>query len=450
MRPWRVLRCAMMTGLGLAATGVFSGLSPSAGQEASAAADQPAHAGPVRALAVLRGGESLVSGGFDASLLITQTGSSLSRRLRFHDSAITVLLPLGERCFASGGEDARIALWCGDDDQPARILSGHTGPVAGLSMSHDGRLLASASWDGRVLLYALSGEGREKLLVAHEGPATAVAFTRAGDAVISAGFDGTVRVTFLEAARAPLVRRLPSGVNAMAALPDGSLAIAGADGRLRVLDERLLSTAELELDGGALSSVALSPDARHLAVAGPRTQAAVIDIERRTTVVQLGTLDAAIWSLAFSQDGRTLYAGGGDGRVRRFDVATGKALDGARAADTMSAQSAMRSGVVREGERGADVFRACAACHGLTMSDGPQAGPTLHGVFGRRIASVPGYPYSQALRQMDIVWTAETISKLFEVGPATYTPGTKMPEQRLTDPQDRKALVEWLAAATKP
>ena len=39
------------------------------------------------------------------------------------------------------------------------------------------------------------------------------------------------------------------------------------------------------------------------------------------------------------------------------------------------------------GERGAQVFRACAACHTLTPSDGNRAGPTLHGIFGRRIAN---------------------------------------------------------------
>jgi len=53
------------------------------------------------------------------------------------------------------------------------------------------------------------------------------------------------------------------------------------------------------------------------------------------------------------------------------------------------------------------------------------------------------------LKRLDIVWTAETIAKLFEVGPATYTPGTKMPEQTITDPADRKALVEWLEQATR-
>jgi cytochrome c len=50
---------------------------------------------------------------------------------------------------------------------------------------------------------------------------------------------------------------------------------------------------------------------------------------------------------------------------------------------------------------------------------------------------------------MNIVWTPETVAKMFEVGPMAYTPGTKMPEQKIGSAEDRKALVEFLAKATK-
>ena len=69
-------------------------------------------------------------------------------------------------------------------------------------------------------------------------------------------------------------------------------------------------------------------------------------------------------------------------------------------------------------------------------------------MFGRRIATLPGYNFSPALKKLDIVWSPETVSKLFEVGPATYTPGTKMPEQTIGSADERKALVEFLGKAT--
>ena len=85
----------------------------------------------------------------------------------------------------------------------------------------------------------------------------------------------------------------------------------------------------------------------------------------------------------------------------------------------------------------------------LSPDEGNRAGPTLAGIFGRRIATLPGYNFSAALKHLDIVWTPQTVAKLFEVGPAAYTPGTKMPEQRISRAEDREALVRFLEKATK-
>jgi cytochrome c len=62
---------------------------------------------------------------------------------------------------------------------------------------------------------------------------------------------------------------------------------------------------------------------------------------------------------------------------------------------------------------------------------------------------LPGYNFSAALKKLDIVWTPETVAKLFDLGPMAYTPGTKMPEQRMGSAQDRAALVRFLERATK-
>jgi hypothetical protein len=67
--------------------------------------------------------------------------------------------------------------------------------------------------------------------------------------------------------------------------------------------------------------------------------------------------------------------------------------------------------------------------------------PTLAGLFGRGIATLSGFNFSPELKRLDIVWTPETVAKLFELGPATFTPGTKMPEQRITSAADRAAEI---------
>ena len=69
-------------------------------------------------------------------------------------------------------------------------------------------------------------------------------------------------------------------------------------------------------------------------------------------------------------------------------------------------------------------------------------------MFGRKIATQPDYNFSPALKRLNIIWTPETVSKMFEVGPMEYTPGTKMPEQKIGT-EDRAALVKFLEKATK-
>ena len=132
-----------------------------------------------------------------------------------------------------------------------------------------------------------------------------------------------------------------------------------------------------------------------------------------------------VWSLAFRPDGRELLTGGADRLVRRWDMRDGQHIGAVAMAKPEDFLAAFR------GDRGAELFQACAACHTLTPDGGNRAGPTLHGLFGRRIASLPGYNFSPALKALDIVWSPETVAKLFEIGPSAYTPGTKMPEQTI-------------------
>ncbi|WP_431860361.1 c-type cytochrome [Azospirillum sp.] len=99
---------------------------------------------------------------------------------------------------------------------------------------------------------------------------------------------------------------------------------------------------------------------------------------------------------------------------------------------------------------GQALFRACAVCHTLTPDGGRRAGPTLWGLFGRKAGSVEGYRYSASLRDSGIVWTEDTVSRLFEVGPDTLTPGSKMPMQRIDDARQRADLIAYLRQATGP
>ena len=404
------------------------------------AAELRGHGGPVRAIAMTGDGASAITGSFDSSAIIWSLQSGAARQvLRFHFSQVNAVAVLPEGRFATAGEDGRIAIWEEGSNAPLRVFEGHSAPVAGLAVSPDGATLASASWDTTVRVWPLAG-GPPRLLEAHSGSVNAVAFLADGT-LASAGYDAKLIFWGRRGEDSPVAITLPSPLNTLAPLPDGRIAVGSADGRVRVLDRGGRVLSEAEIAPTPVIALAASPDGRMLAAAGLKGSIAVLDTAELKPVHNLVGPGLPVWSLAFSADGGTLFTGGSDRVVRQWDVETGEHI-GAIVAGPADPLAEF------EGDRGAQVFRACAACHTLSKDEGDRAGPTLAGLFGRRIATLPGYHFSEALKGLDIVWTPETVARLFEVGPATYTPGTKMPEQTIRSAEDREALVRFLEKAT--
>ncbi len=400
------------------------------------------HGGPVRALAALGSGASLVTGGFDSALIVWQRATGSAQRvLRHHASTINAVVALPGNCFASGGEDGDIALWCGDQSTPTRVLKGHQAPITSLAVAPDGSLLASTSFDRTVKVWPLTSNDPPRTFEAGSAPINAVAFLRDRAAIVIGSYDGMLAIQAFDATLAPRPLSLGVPINALAVAPDGHIVLAGADGHVRRLTADLQPIADLDIGSGPLTTLAVSPDGTQIATAGMRTQVTLIDVASGKTAFEILGPGLPVWTLAFSPDGRELYTGGQDRTVRRWAAATGKP-----AGRDMAVSPAAT--LPFPNERGAELFRACVACHGVTPADTNRAGPTLAGLIGRRIATAPGYAYSEALKGMDITWTRETVAQLFTVGPNVYTPGTKMPEQTLTSPADRDALTAWLAKAT--
>jgi cytochrome c len=400
------------------------------------------HGGPVRAVAISPDGKHAVSGSFDTSAIRWSLERNVAEQvMRFHDDAVNAVLWLKDGRIVTGGADAHIAIWTPGRQEPDKVLNGHSGPIVDLAVSPDGKTLASASWDHTVRLWPLAG-GEARVLKGNEQNVNGVAFSPDGTRVISAGYDTTLRIWPLDG-EGMTVRRLPSPLNSVVMAPDGEIVTAGATGKVFFLSPKGEMRGEVEASQTPIIQLAMSHDGKLVAAAGIRGSVAVIDRKTRKLERTLIGPGLPVWSAAFFPDNKTLLTGGTDRMVRRWDVIKGEPIDTVVVGapdDPLKAYA---------GDHGAQVFRHCVACHTLSLGEGNKAGPSLHGIFGRRIASLPGYHYSAALKHMDIVWTPQTVSKMFEVGPMKYTPGTKMPEQKIGSAEDRKALMEFLAKTTK-
>jgi len=94
-------------------------------------------------------------------------------------------------------------------------------------------------------------------------------------------------------------------------------------------------------------------------------------------------------------------------------------------------------------DAGEAVFKKnCFVCH-ATEPGKNKLGPSLAGIVGRKAGSVPGYAYSDANKNSGVTWDEATLDT-YLTDPRKFVPGTKMIFAGLKNPDDRKALIEYL------
>ena len=81
----------------------------------------------------------------------------------------------------------------------------------------------------------------------------------------------------------------------------------------------------------------------------------------------------------------------------------------------------------------------CTSCHSITQN---RFGPRLGDVYGRRVGSVAGFQYSQALRQGQFIWSEKLLDRWLS-GPGRFLPGTRMGIS-ISDPQIRADIIAYL------
>ena len=91
--------------------------------------------------------------------------------------------------------------------------------------------------------------------------------------------------------------------------------------------------------------------------------------------------------------------------------------------------------------RGATLYQdKCTACHAI---DTNKTGPAHRSVLGRRVGSLPGYPYSDELKRSRLRWTPQTLNLWLE-DPEELVAGQRMGFQ-VDSAQERVDLIAYLA-----
>eukprot|EP01127_Copromyxa_protea_P014003 TRINITY_DN3838_c0_g2_i1.p1 TRINITY_DN3838_c0_g2~~TRINITY_DN3838_c0_g2_i1.p1 ORF type:complete len:2315 (-),score=541.03 TRINITY_DN3838_c0_g2_i1:41-6064(-) len=154
------------------------------------------HDGPATSCAFSKNGNTVVSGGWDNEVNISDLRKGSERAVLGHTDWIntTTHAPTGDLC-ASAGWDQTIRVWSTSSLMNRHVLKGHIDTVTSIAVSPDSRYLASGSYDSTVKLWNLTGGLIEATLPGHMGHVNKVAFSPSTPTILfSAGDDGVVKL----------------------------------------------------------------------------------------------------------------------------------------------------------------------------------------------------------------------------------------------------------------
>ncbi|MBS0249526.1 MAG: c-type cytochrome [Proteobacteria bacterium] len=86
----------------------------------------------------------------------------------------------------------------------------------------------------------------------------------------------------------------------------------------------------------------------------------------------------------------------------------------------------------------------CRECHSFDKGDN-RIGPTLYGVVGRKAGTVPGFTYSESLKDSGITWNEKNLNQWI-TNPNAVVPGNNMGAifSGLADAKERAKIIEFL------
>ncbi|WP_344520363.1 WD40 repeat domain-containing protein [Paractinoplanes durhamensis] len=287
----------------------------------------PAHAAPVSCVALRADGGRLASGSHDRSVIVWDTTDPARPAMvtEFgHRAAVLSVAwnPAAADLLATGAADGTAAVWRVVDDRPPsqmKVLSGHPGPVTSVAWMPDGQHLICQIGESRAAVWNAFGETYlgeladcVRLAVSPHGLVATVGVDRL--VAVRDLWRDPGRITYLPAAT----------VEDCAWSPDGTtLALAGDDGSLELLDSTLRPIRSVRLGDTPLRGVTWSTDGRSL-IAGTYDPALVaLDTSGRP---QWRHTDVRLWPRSLAAAGGTVVTAAFSGRPQLLVQSTGQPL----------------------------------------------------------------------------------------------------------------------------
>ena len=225
--------------------------------------------------------------------------------------------------------EGAVDLWNVEPWEHRGRLERHTGRIACLAFSPDGRRLATGGYDQTVRLWDVAGQNELRQLHGHRAGVHAIEFSPDGRRVVTGGFDGTVRLWDVTPAGTPPAITNVFGVFAFS--PDGRRLVAQDGAGRATLWDLSTHTALREWNVGPFDDALFANDRLWLIGRGssntaPRLTMLSLDAPNGATnqEIRLEGVASPGTTAALTPGGRICVTGHADGTVAFWDTASGK------------------------------------------------------------------------------------------------------------------------------
>ena len=234
------------------------------------------------------------------------------------------------KTLVSVGNDSSVRLWNAHTGELLKTLDGHTAWVGSLVLTPDGARAITAGGDNVIRVWDLKAHKEVKKLEGHTIAIRSLALTADGRTLISGGSDKTCRAWNLSTGAE--IKRYGDGkesIESVAVTPDGKFVLAGTDaGAVTVFDAKtgVVQSQYAKHDNTLVYTIATTLDGK-TAISGARDKDIhVWDLATGKELRRLKGHGDQVYQIALGADDRHLVSASYDKTVRVWDFASGKEL----------------------------------------------------------------------------------------------------------------------------